>query len=35
MVLKYAQEGKTEEEIAKFTGLSYEEVKLILKMKNK
>jgi small-conductance mechanosensitive channel len=35
MVLKYAQEGKTEEEIAKFTGLSYEEVKLILKIKNK
>jgi small-conductance mechanosensitive channel len=35
MVLKYAHEGKTEEEIAKFTGLSYEEVKLILKIKNK
>ncbi len=33
LVIKYAQEGKTEEEIAKLTGLSYEEVKLMLKIK--
>jgi len=33
LVIKYAQEGKTEEEIAKLTGLSYEEVKHMLKIK--
>ncbi len=32
LVLKYAEEGKTEEEIANILGLSYEEIKIILRM---
>lgn len=32
LVLKYASEGKTEEEIANILGLSYEEIKIILRM---